>query len=113
MVVSHISHVSHRLSIIIVTEVGTIRIDFRRIVVAAQNNYWSVPQRTSKRVFVKVNIVGIANKWTACVGLLVGNLFDLLAHKVESLVTNAAIRIKIIGGVLGTSIADPIYSHEP
>jgi len=62
MVVSHVSHVSHRLSIIIVTEVGTIRIDFRRIVVAAQNNYWSVPQRTSKRVFVKVNIVGIANK---------------------------------------------------
>jgi len=107
------SSVSHRLSIIIVTEVGTIRIDFRRIVVAAQNNYWSVPQRTTERVFVRVNIVGITSKWTACVGLLVGNLFALLAHKVVPFVTNAAIRIYIIGGVLGTSIADPIYSHEP
>ena len=106
------SSVPHRLSVIIVTEIRTIRIDLRRVVVAAQHDYRRTTQRSCKRVFVRVHIVGIAHKWTAHIGLLVGDLLDLLAHEVVSLVTHAAIRIYVVGGMLGTGIADSVYSHE-
>ena len=43
---------------------------------------------------------------------MVGDLLDLLAHEVVSLVTHAAIRIYVVGGMLGTGIADSVYSHE-
>lgn len=106
------SSVPHRLSVIIVAEVRSVRIDLRRVVVAAQHDYRRTAQRTSKRVFVRVHIVGIARKRTASVGLLVGDLLDLLAHEVVPLVAHAAVCIYVVGGMVGAGIADSVYSHE-
>lgn len=40
-------------------------------------------------------------------------MLDLFSHEVVSFITDAAVSMKVVGGVLGTAVADSVDSDEP
>lgn len=69
-------------------------------------------RRTSKRVFVGINVRGVAGKRTACICSLVGNLLDLLSREEEAFIADATVGSPVVGGVLRAGIADPVDFYE-
>jgi hypothetical protein len=102
------SPVADDWGIINVANVGSVGVDAGGVVVAADHDDGRAGQRATEGVLVGVVKSGVAGEGAASVGLLVGDLLDLLPTEIKSGVADAAVGVGVVAGVGGTLAADSV-----